>query len=70
MATAINGRTYFRTGEVCQMVGISRNTLFRWLKEGITKAGVRKDRRGWRLFTKGDVDKIKAESRRIELKEV
>lgn len=34
MPVTINSQTYYRTTEVCRMVGISRNTLFRWLKEG------------------------------------
>jgi len=35
MPVVINDQTYYRTAEVCRMIGISRNTLFRWLKEGI-----------------------------------
>jgi len=30
----INGKTYYRTTEVYRLVGISRNTLLGWLKEG------------------------------------
>ena len=35
MPVNINGQTYYRTTEVCQEVGISRTTFFRWLKNGI-----------------------------------
>ena len=35
MPVVINDETYYRKAEVCRMVGISRNNLFRWLKEGI-----------------------------------
>ena len=35
MPVVINNQTYYRTAEVCRIVGISRNTLFRWLKEGV-----------------------------------
>ena len=35
MHVVINDQTYYRTAEVCRMIGISRNNLFRWLKEGI-----------------------------------
>jgi hypothetical protein len=31
---------------------------------------IRKDRRGWRLFTEDDLNTIKAETRRIEVKEM
>ena len=68
MPAKINGDTYYRTSEVCQMVGISRNTLFRWLKKGIIKSRLR-DRRDWRLFTEDDVRKLQAEAGRIEVEE-
>jgi len=35
MPVVINAETYYRIAEVCRMIGISRNTLFRWLKGGI-----------------------------------
>jgi DNA-binding transcriptional MerR regulator len=45
--------------------GISRATLFRWLKAGVLKKPYR-DRRGWRLFTQDDLNKIQAEANRVE----
>ena len=62
MSVEIEGVTYYRTAEVCRMVGISRNTLFRWMKEG--KFGDReyRDWRGWRLFTMDQLDCIKTET--------
>ncbi|HEY55610.1 MAG TPA: MerR family transcriptional regulator [Dehalococcoidia bacterium] len=65
MPVTIDGQTYYRTAEVCRIVGISRATLFRWLKEGIFKEAEHRDRRGWRLFTEDEVDKLKAEANRI-----
>lgn len=35
MPVVINDQTYYRTAEICRMIGISRNTLFRWLKDRI-----------------------------------
>jgi excisionase family DNA binding protein len=64
MAVKVNGHTYYRTAEVCRMVGISRATLFRWLKEGISAEAAHRDRRGWRLFTADDVDRLKTEVNR------
>jgi len=64
MAVRVNGHTYYRTAEVCRMVGISRTTLFRWLKEGISAEATHRDRRGWRLFTEDDVDRLKTEVNR------
>jgi predicted site-specific integrase-resolvase len=43
------------------MAGVSRSTLFRWFNGGILEDTIRKDRRGWRLFTNGDINRIKAE---------
>jgi DNA-binding transcriptional MerR regulator len=59
MPVFINDRTYYRTTEVCRMVGISRNTLFRWLKEGIFSDVEYRDWRGWRLFTAAQVETIR-----------
>ncbi len=65
MPVTINSQTYYRTSEVCQKVGISKNTLFRWLKDGILKEPELRDRRGWRLFTKAQVDQLKQEATQI-----
>jgi len=64
MPTEINGQRYYRTSEVCKETGISRATLFRWLKEGMLKKS-RTDRRGWRLFTEDELRGLKAEINRI-----
>ena len=61
MPVIVNGQTYYRTAEVCQMVGISRNTLFRWLKGGILGKTIRRDRRQWRLFTEDQIGRLKTE---------
>jgi hypothetical protein len=52
------GREYFRTHDVCQMAGISKSTLLRWLRSGVVKSNSIRDRRGWRLYSKEDVDRI------------
>ena len=66
MPTTINKETYYRTSEVCQMIGISRSTLLRWLNSGILKDASHRDRRGWRLFTKADIKRIKDEANKIK----
>jgi len=65
MPVIINGQTYYRTAEVCRMVGISRNTLFRWLREGVFREAEHRDRRRWRLFTEDEVDGLKGEVSQI-----
>ena len=65
MPVTINGQTYYRTAEVYRMVGISRNTLYRWLQLGVLGECERRDWRGWRLFTQDEVDTLKEETSRI-----
>jgi DNA-binding transcriptional MerR regulator len=67
MPTKINGKTYYRTAEVYRTIGISKNTLYRWLQHGILGESERRDRRGWRIFTQDDVDKLKTEACRITI---
>jgi hypothetical protein len=65
MPITLNGQTYYRTAEVCRIVGISRTTFFRWLKESIFKEAEHRDRRGWRLFTEDELNRFKEEANRI-----
>ena len=69
MPTEINGEVYYITSEVCEEAGISRPTLFRWLRLGMFKE-IRKNRRGWRIFTEEELNTVKAETRRIEVEEI
>ena len=65
MPIAIDGKTYYRTAEVCRIVGISRSTFFRWLREGSFPDVKTVDRRGWRLFTEDDLARLKAEVNQV-----
>jgi predicted site-specific integrase-resolvase len=65
MPVIVNDKTYYRTAEVCQRIGISRNTLFRWLKEGIFSDVEYRDWRGWRLFTTAQVETIRAKTNHV-----
>ena len=69
MPVNIDGQTYYRTMEACSRAGISRPTLFRWLKAGILERRLR-DRRGWAMFTEEDLSKIRAEAKKIEIQYV
>ncbi len=59
MPLNINGNIYYRTAEVCQAVGISRNTLFRWVKEEAVIEVEHRDCRGWRIFTPEQIQALK-----------
>ena len=65
MPVTLGGRKYYRTAEVCRVVGISRTTLFRWLTEGVFSEPKHRDRRGWRLFTEDELNRMELEANRI-----
>ncbi len=65
MSVVINGQTYYRTGEVCRMIGISKNTLFRWLKDGLFSGVEYRDWRGWRLFRAAQLDMIRTKTNHV-----
>ena len=66
MPVTINSKTYYRTAEVCRIVGISRNTFFRWVRNGSFVDVGKVDRRGWRLFTEEDLERLKTEVHKIK----
>jgi len=68
MPIEINGQVYYKTSEACKKTGISRATLFRWLQSGILEKYY-KDRRGWRLFTEDDLNKIRKEAEKINVED-
>ena len=69
MSIEIDGQVYYRTSEACKKIGVSRATLFRWLKAGVLDQH-RKDRRGWRIFREEDLKKISAEASKIHIEYV
>lgn len=69
MSIEINGQIYYRTAEACIRTGISRATLFRWLKAGILKE-THRDRRGWRIFTDRDLDLLRQEAVTVRIEYV
>lgn len=50
---------FFSTKEVLKRVGVSRNTLFLWFKHRKI-AEVQRDRNGYRIFTKENIQSILA----------
>lgn len=66
MPIEIAGQTYYLTSEACRKAGISKATLFRWLKSGLLCKSQR-DRRRRRLFTEDDMNNIMAESNRVDV---
>jgi excisionase family DNA binding protein len=63
MPVGIDGNNYYWVLEVCREVNVSRSTLLRWLKRGVIREPI-KDRRGWRIFSEEDLNRIKLEVKR------
>jgi len=66
MPVKINGRIYYRTAEVCQLVGIGKSTLFRWIRQNVVKDAEYRDRKGWRLFAEDELFNLKSETNKIQ----
>jgi DNA-binding transcriptional MerR regulator len=48
----------FSTIEAAKCIGVSKNTLLRWLDEGLID-DVQRDWRGWRVWMQQDIERIK-----------
>jgi excisionase family DNA binding protein len=66
MPVKIDGRTYYRTAEVCQIVGIGKSTLFRWIRQNVINDAEYRDRKGWRLFAEDELRNLEGETKRIQ----
>jgi excisionase family DNA binding protein len=64
MSVNLNGNSYYRTAEVCRLAGVSKNTFLRWVRSGVIPDVAQRDRRGWRIFTEGDMQRVVGEANR------
>ncbi len=62
MPIVIDNQDFYKTAEVCLMIGIRSNTLFRWLKEEMVSNVEYRDWRGWRLFTAAQMETVRAKT--------
>jgi excisionase family DNA binding protein len=69
MPQNIDHHLFYSATETCVRTGISRATLQRWIKKGVLHK-IRRDRRGFRLFTEEDLSALKAETERINVEEI
>jgi len=69
MPKQINNQLFYSATETCERTGISRATLQRWIKKGVLER-LRRDRRGFRLFTEGDLSVLKAKNEIINIEEM
>jgi len=67
MSVEIEGKRFYRTNEALKIIGISKATWFRWLKEKKVEDVAHKDLRGWRLFTDDEVKRIRKYANTINI---
>jgi predicted site-specific integrase-resolvase len=67
MPVEIQGKRFYRTNEALKIIGISKATWFRWLKEKKVEDVAHKDIRGWRLFTEEEVERIRKYANTINI---
>jgi DNA-binding transcriptional MerR regulator len=56
---------FMKTIEVAKKSGISKSTLLRWIGQGHIK-DVNRDARGWRIWTKEELNMVKLFKRSLE----
>lgn len=54
-----DGQLHFGTQQAAEKLGISKQTLLRWFREGRATDPAKRDRNGWRIFDQSDIDSIK-----------
>jgi DNA-binding transcriptional MerR regulator len=64
----VDGKKYYQTNEACIIAGITKNTFLRWVAKGVLGDVAQRDRRGWRLFTREDIERLKAEANKVQIK--
>jgi hypothetical protein len=67
MPVKIDGQEYYRTNEACTLAGITKNTFLRWVSTNNYVDVSRRDRRGWRLFTREDIDRLSSEVNKVKI---
>ena len=65
MPQHVDGQTYYLAGEVAEAAEISRSTLTRWIKDERVADATLRNRNGWRLFTKRELNAILGEAQRV-----
>lgn len=65
MPKHIEGRPYYSSGDIVSQLGVTRQTLWRWRREGKIPAGYRyRDR--WILYTELEFQEIQRFANRVE----
>lgn len=59
MTILLDGQKFYTTTEACKLAGTNRDTFLRWIRENKFDDVRHRDRNGWRLFTEGDLRRLK-----------
>lgn len=51
---------YYTISQAARKIGVSRETLLRWFREGRVEDDIARDINNWRIFTNADIERIKA----------
>ena len=50
---------YFKSAEVAELIGVTKQTLLNWLRQGLITEPERNPATGYRLWTEKDVQRIR-----------
>jgi DNA-binding transcriptional MerR regulator len=50
---------YFKSAEVAELIGVTKQTLLNWLRQGLITEPERNPATGYRLWTEKDVERIR-----------
>jgi hypothetical protein len=66
MVSVLRGVTFYNTAEACAKVGIHKDTYLRWVRKGEFKDVELRDRHGWRIFSAGDLRRLRTKVNRVK----
>lgn len=66
MPVKLGSRTFYSVSEACRLAGTNRDTFLRWVKQKKITDVEHRDRNGWRLFTRDDLQRLKARVNYVE----
>jgi DNA-binding transcriptional MerR regulator len=50
---------YFKSAEVAELIGVTKQTLLNWLRRGLITEPERNPATGYRLWTEKDIERIR-----------
>jgi DNA-binding transcriptional MerR regulator len=53
------GTDYFKSAEVAELIGVTKQTLLNWLRQGLITEPERNPATGYRLWTEKDIERIR-----------